>query len=217
MDQIRFNPEEHITKLPVRRKNRQTHQWEVDYADYLEVKWRMVWFRDEHPEGTKTVIKDKIVDTANQFAYFELEITDSKGNVEIGVGSETGDDFPDYIEKAYTKAYGRALAALGYGTQFAPELEEGERIVDSPVPGHKKETTTKEIGMREVMTEAQRRAIFAIYNSMGITEQEMKEIINKRYNKDGGRSLTKQEASDLIDFLNHMKNQNHDKTKDINH
>ncbi|MGI6706861.1 MAG: hypothetical protein ACOX6S_11725 [Clostridia bacterium] len=216
MEQIRFNPEEHITKLPVRRKNKQTNQWELDYADYLEVKWRMVWFRDEHPEGTKTVIKDKIVDTAKRFAYFELEITDSKGNVEIGVGSETGDDFPDYIEKAYTKAYGRALAALGYGTQFAPELEEEERIVDSPVAGHNK-ATTKETGMMEGITEAQGRAIFAIYNSMGITEQEIKEIIKRRYNKNEGRSLTKQEASDLIDFLNHMKNQKHDTTKDINH
>jgi hypothetical protein len=35
--------------------------------------------------------------------------------------------------KAETKAVGRALAMLGYGTQFAPEMDEGERIVDSPV------------------------------------------------------------------------------------
>ena len=33
------------------------------YADYLEVKWRMVWFRHENVEGTRTVIKDKIIDT----------------------------------------------------------------------------------------------------------------------------------------------------------
>ncbi|HTD18454.1 MAG TPA: hypothetical protein VK667_02885, partial [Ktedonobacteraceae bacterium] len=38
-----------------------------------------------------------------------------------------------YIEKAETGAIGRALAALGYGTQFAPELNEEHRIVDSPV------------------------------------------------------------------------------------
>ncbi len=30
-------------------------------------------------------------------------------------------------------AIGRALAALGYGTQFAPELDEQHRIVDAPV------------------------------------------------------------------------------------
>ena len=41
--------------------------------------------------------------------------------------------FADYLEKAETRAVGRALAMCGYGTQFAPELEERERIVDSPV------------------------------------------------------------------------------------
>jgi len=197
LQEIRFNPEEHITKLPVRRKNRKTQQWETDYADYLEVKWRMVWFREENSEGTKTIIKDKIIDISNRFAYFELEITDSKGNVEIGVGSETGDDFEDYIEKAYTKAYGRALAALGYGTQFSPELEEGENIVDSPVMDSNKE--------KDILTDAQRRAIFAIYSSLGMSEQDMKALIQKRYHKTEGKKLTKQEASDLIDYLNHLK------------
>ena len=50
-----------------------------------------------------------------------------------GYGSESVKDFGDYLEKAETKAVGRALAMLGYGTQFAPELDEGDRIVDSPV------------------------------------------------------------------------------------
>lgn len=33
-----------------------------------------------------------------------------------------------------TGAIGRALAMCGYGTQFAPELEEGPRLADSPYP-----------------------------------------------------------------------------------
>ncbi len=32
-----------------------------------------------------------------------------------------------------TRALGRALAALGFGTQFAPEISEGDHIADSPV------------------------------------------------------------------------------------
>ena len=48
-------------------------------------------------------------------------------------GSETAKDFGDYAEKASTKSLGRALAMLGYGTQFAAEMDEGERVVDSPV------------------------------------------------------------------------------------
>ena len=37
------------------------------------------------------------------------------------------------MEKSETGAIGRALANLGYGTQFAPDLDEQDRIVDSPV------------------------------------------------------------------------------------
>ncbi len=48
-------------------------------------------------------------------------------------GSESARDFPDYIEKASTKSLGRALLALGYGAAFAPEMDEGERIVDAPI------------------------------------------------------------------------------------
>src|SRR5262249_18348122 len=48
-------------------------------------------------------------------------------------GSEAVKDFADYAEKASTKSLGRALLALGYGTAFASEMDEGERVVDSPV------------------------------------------------------------------------------------
>jgi hypothetical protein len=48
-------------------------------------------------------------------------------------GSESAKDFADYAEKASTKSLGRALLALGYGTAFASEMDEGARVVDSPV------------------------------------------------------------------------------------
>ena len=195
-----FNPEEHLTKLPLRRRNPKTNSWETRYVDYLEVKWRMVWFRENNSENTQTTVLDKIIDINNRFAYFEIQVTDTKGNVEVGVGSETGEDFHDYIEKAYTKAYGRALAALGYGTQFAPDLEEGDRIADSPV-ARSDESSAQD----EAITDPQRRAIFAIYNSINLTEEEMKDIILSRYQKVDSKALTKREASDLIDYLNHLK------------
>lgn len=199
-----FNPEEHLTKLPIRRKNHKANTWETQFADYLEVKWRMVWFRDQNKENTQTTVLDKIIDINNRFAYFELQVTDSKGNVEVGVGSETGEDFHDYIEKAYTKAYGRALAALGYGTQFAPELEEGERIADSPVNRVQQDS----VDLREqedFITDPQRRAIYAIYSTLNLSEEEMKDIMATRYNKTDSKLLTKREASDLIDYLNNLK------------
>lgn len=61
------------------------------------------------------------------------KIYDENGNIiSTGYGSETLSDFRDYFEKAETKAIGRALAALGYGTLFALELDEGEAIADTP-------------------------------------------------------------------------------------
>ena len=114
--------------------NPQEHMMDLKGKQYLQVMWRLVWFREDHPNwciNTKMVCWDK--DT--QTAVFQTEIIDDcEHRVSTGYGSESARDFKDYIEKAETKSVGRALAMLGYGTQFAPDLDEGERIVDSPVP-----------------------------------------------------------------------------------
>lgn len=113
-----FNPNEHMMKLKGK--------------DYLQVMWRLVWFREEHPDyGIDTILLENDED----HAIFAAKITDGTGRALCsGHGSESKRDFGDFLEKAETKAVGRALAMLGYGTQFAAdELDEGERIVDSPV------------------------------------------------------------------------------------
>ncbi len=76
---------------------------------------------------------EKIIKRAKGYARFRAIVTDGKGGRATGTKSECAASFPDYIEKAETGAIGRALAALGYGTQFAPEFNEEHRIVDSPV------------------------------------------------------------------------------------
>jgi hypothetical protein len=43
---------------------------------------------------------------------------------------------------------------------------------------------------------------------LGYTEAQMKEIMQTRYNKSDSKSLTRQEASDFIDYLNSIKNRN---------
>lgn len=142
-----FNPNEHLMQL---KNNRGS-------SDYLEVKWRLVWFRTDNPNGTietEEVVVDmkeevssevfvwnnekrkseKIMKTARGYARFKATVTDGKGGKATGHGSESAVDFPDFIEKAETKAVGRALAMLGYGTQFTgDELSEAHRIVDAPV------------------------------------------------------------------------------------
>lgn len=118
-----FNPRDHLMKLKGK--------------DYLEVKWRSVWFRAEHPDG---LVETELVelDRDSGYAMFKALVQIPGGGGATGYGSETAKDFPDYAEKAETKALGRALAALGYGTQFCDDLamlnpDGTPHVVDAPV------------------------------------------------------------------------------------
>lgn len=112
-----FNPNEHLMDLKGKK--------------YLQVMWRLVWFREDKPLWC---IDTKLEQLTDNHAVFSARIYDENGaQKSAGYGSESVKDFRDFIEKAETKAVGRALAMLGYGTQFAPELDEEERIVDSTV------------------------------------------------------------------------------------
>src|SRR5204863_9934179 len=84
-------------------------------------------------DNNKKKENKKVDKHAKGFVIFKAVVKDGKGGIGTGTKSEKAASFPDYIEKAETGAIGRALAALGYGTQFAPELDEEHRIVDSPV------------------------------------------------------------------------------------
>ncbi|HST03380.1 MAG TPA: hypothetical protein VLQ48_01445 [Chloroflexia bacterium] len=110
-----------------------------DGRDYLEVKWRVMWLRHEHPEARMTT---EIVQLNEEggFALFRAEVEIPDGGKATGWGSETVRDFHDYIEAAETKALGRALAALGYGTQFCRDFDFAanarpgmNQVVDAPV------------------------------------------------------------------------------------
>ncbi len=111
-----FDPAAHLTDL---RGNQ-----------YLEVKWRLAWLRDAEPNA---FIETELKDHQEGFALFRALVTLPSGGSATGWGAETQSDFGDYIEKAETKALGRALAALGFGTQFCMDFDEGGSVTDSPV------------------------------------------------------------------------------------
>jgi hypothetical protein len=122
-----FDPNEHLIQLKGR--------------DYLNVQARMLWFiRDQRAliatglARMPYIIRTELVeqDRERQYAHFRTYVRDVLGNEATMYGSETGKDFADYAEKASTKSLGRTLLALGYGTAFAPEMDEGERVVDTP-------------------------------------------------------------------------------------
>ncbi|MGN6755587.1 MAG: hypothetical protein ACTHMJ_04260 [Thermomicrobiales bacterium] len=115
----KFDPSRHLRQL----------RGKGGASDYLDVKWRLVWLRAEHPDAHSTT---EHVTLPSDLAIFKARVTIPDGGSATGYGSETARDFGDFIEKAETKALGRALIALGYGTQFAQEFGEDD-VVDVAV------------------------------------------------------------------------------------
>jgi hypothetical protein len=159
-----FNPNEHLMQI----KNR------TGAADYLPVQWRLVWFRQDCPEGTieteivhleldketeeeafawnnETRRSEKVLKTARGLAIVRATVKDGKGGIATGTKMEKAASFGDWLEKAETGAIGRALAALGYGTQFAPELDEQHRIVDAPVNREMQAASAESNGQRSAV------------------------------------------------------------------
>lgn len=103
--------------------------------EYLPVSARLIWFRQEHPDwGIVTTPVE--INHEKQYAIFTAQIFNAEGKLMATAHKkEDVKGFPDYLEKAETGSVGRALAYCGYGTQFAPELEEGGRLADSPYGG----------------------------------------------------------------------------------
>ena len=101
---------------------------------YLPAAYRIVWFRDECPDwGIATTLVEGGFEAG--FATVKAEIFNPEGRlIASDYKTESKQDFPaGWVEKAATGAIARALALTGFGTQFAPELDE-EVFADSPQP-----------------------------------------------------------------------------------
>jgi hypothetical protein len=142
-----FEPQQHLIQLPRRVKDPHTGHYRTVYDDYLEVKWRLVWFREKCPHGVIET-QEVCVDLDRGYARYRARVEDGEGGVSTGYGTEKASDFADYCERAETRALGRALAALGIGTQFVgDEISEGAHVADAPVAatGIPPDTTTSAV------------------------------------------------------------------------
>lgn len=188
----RFNPDAHMMDLKGKK--------------YLQVMWRLVWFREDHPDWT---IHTEAVEIGDQKALFRGEILNEEGRLlAVAHGSETPKDFKDYIEKAETKAVGRALAMLGYGTQFAPELEEGERIVDSPVQAPA-QPPVKADQLKNYQPKATKQDIQAIFQAAGgkTNPVEATKICNKcmeDYGYSGSGDILKKDVAAMVEYARNL-------------
>ncbi len=119
------------------------HLIELGRKQYLPVAWRIYWLREKHPEAQ---LETQLIENSDKHAIFKAHVfvpgkgadgigaaSGEQGASATGYGSETQADFGDFLEKAETKAIGRALAALGFGTQFCDDFEEGDSVTDAPI------------------------------------------------------------------------------------
>jgi hypothetical protein len=187
-------------------------------VDYLPVLWRLVWFREIYPQGTidtelvhldldrhfevevtywennqrKTRIKK-----GDGYAMFKAVICTGDGGRATGHKKENAANFGDFEEKGETGSVGRALAALGFGTQFTDEeFFEGERLADSPVqkgkqngqrPQQQRQRPAPAAKDDDPAVEAQISSIKKLYAKVGreseklegLTYGKAKEIIQK--------------------------------------
>ncbi|HET7092520.1 MAG TPA: hypothetical protein VFI22_03555 [Thermomicrobiales bacterium] len=194
-----FEPSRYLTK--------------ISGSDYLEVKWRLVWLRETHPDAQ---IETELAQHDRNFAIFRAKVSIPGGGSATGWGSEGIDDFRDYIEKAETKAIGRALAALGFGTQFCPDFEFGAaagKVVDSPIDfastrgrriaesGPARSSGDRRVAsVDQAATPRQLRFLQAIAREVGIDDEALHDEVVK-VSPGGFDELSRRDASALIERL----------------
>jgi len=194
---IDFDPSRYLTK--------------VSGSDYLEVKWRLLWLRQVHPEAS---IETELVTHDGQAAVFKARVSIPGGGSSTGWGSEQYGDFRDYIEKAETKALGRALAALGFGTQFCNDFAFGadqNRVVDAPVDLQRQLERRRSNGKQspevqearpsdQPATTRQHGFIDALVRELSITEDALKLEVESSFGTPVS-GLSRRDASVLIERL----------------
>jgi hypothetical protein len=203
----RFNPSEHLRKIE-RRQRQPDGSYQKIANDYLDVKWRLVWFREEHPDGT--IMTDLLSQPGVSPAVVKATVTLENGVSATGFGQCGAEDWGDWLEKAETRSIGRALALLGYGTQFCEDFD--EIITDAPVePRTQRQQSTD--GDRPAMadpsspmTPNQRRYIDSLARDAGMDQVALNETITQRFNHPIDE-LSKSEASALIESLQAIKDE----------
>ena len=176
---------------------------QISGRDYLEVKWRLLWLRTEHPDAA---IETEMHRDDGTQAVFKARVTLPSGASATGWGQETAHDFGDYIEKAETKSLGRALAALGFGTQFCQDFDfgavEGGRVVDSPVDitSVRGVTGGRPAAVGDRATERQIKAIYAIARAGRLDDAYVTRCCQEQYGV-APDQLHRRDASNLIDLL----------------
>lgn len=203
-----FNPKEHLVKI---KKWDQSSNTFIN-VEYLEAKWRLYWFREEHPDWTidielnlypansipsASLAKAVILDEDNRpkavdYGYCEkIQGKDKNGQDIIHM---------KFVEKSITTAIARALAQLGYGTQWAIEFEEDtsneEQLSDS---GTVQEEQIQNI--KDKPTAKQLEYLQFLATSHEMTEESLKNFLLQNFKVESPEQLSKEQMKECIRML----------------
>lgn len=168
------------------------HLSSISGKDYLEVKWRIVWLRTEHPEAE---IDTNMESYNGQEAIFKATVKIPGMGSATGWGSEDAQGFGDFLEKAETKAIGRALGALGYGTQFTFDFDYSG-VVDSPVQQQAQPSGPRRMGP----SEKQMGLIRKLARDLKLSDDQLNTYVEREY-KSPLDALQGRDVSNLIDRM----------------
>jgi hypothetical protein len=107
----------------------ENHLIDLKGKPYMQVQWRVVWFRSEHPDWHINTT----IDFRDKYILAKAIILDPAGKA-VAHGHALESFGEKAVECAETGAVGRALAFLGYGTSFALDIQEpADQPVDAPI------------------------------------------------------------------------------------
>ncbi len=163
-----------------------------------------------HAAGLKRVDSEllQLPNKENDFTAISKAVVE----VEKGTFTAIGDASPTtvasavkaaYIRMSDTRAIARAMR-LAVNVGMASVEEMAESPADTNTEGSNAPQTKQEQSKPSTKgdaSEPQRKAIYAISKKIGMSEDDMKELMNARYGVMSSKELTKSDASDLIEYL----------------
>lgn len=205
-----FDPNEHLREFTYKNRDGSTTR-----RKYLDVAWRVVWFREVHPDGT---IETELIRFDDPFIVRATVTIPGVGEdvpiIATGTKMVRASEWKsDPLAKAETGAIGRALALLGFGTQFTGDELEGmgpDDVVDSPAPAKSNNGTSKppkESGQpgpadtadpNRPMTNEQRAALDSLKERAGLDDDQIGVVAGELFPERERGRLTFDQAGSLI-------------------
>ena len=191
-----FNPAEFTRELP---------NEDGTSSLYLDVKYRLLWFRLHRPNGK---INSEIVHVDDKSAIVSCKLYADKGDSdEHYIARSCAQRFLSqekygdrYLEIAETAALGRVLAAAGYGTQFCGSTDMlGDVIVDAPVDFSRQEESGPSVVAANNRVVHQTKTVPAPVQTAPVVQTQAKPTMSKSVTvEDYLNSMTIEEAKNVV-------------------